>query len=61
MMDRSPFVAPVNHVNPLDINKREQRGAMERIAQALPINPDRLSAHQFDFWSRSSSIFAAAY
>ncbi len=42
MINPSHFVALVHHVNPLDINKREQRGAIERIAQAIPINPDLL-------------------
>ncbi len=42
MMDRSYFVASVNHVNPLDINKSEPMGAVERIAQAIPIHPDLL-------------------
>ena len=42
MMDRSPFVALVHHVNPLGINKSEQMGAIERIAQAMPINPELL-------------------
>ena len=40
MMERSPFVAPVHRVNPLDINKSERKGATERMARAFPINPD---------------------
>ncbi len=42
MMDRSHFVASVHHVNPLDIYKIEQMGAIERIAKAIPINHDLL-------------------
>ena len=42
MMDRSHFVAAVNHVNPLDINKIEQLNAMERIGSTIPINRDLL-------------------
>lgn len=39
-LDRSHFVAPVDHVNPLRIVKGERTGAMERIAPAFPVNPD---------------------
>ena len=42
MIDRRHFVASVNHVNPLDINMIEQLNAIERIAQAIPINRDLL-------------------
>ena len=42
MMDRGHFVAPVHHVNPLDINKIEQMGAIERTAKAIPFHPDLL-------------------
>ncbi len=42
MIDRSHFVASVNHVNPLDIYKIEQIHAIGRIAKAMPTNPDLL-------------------
>lgn len=42
MIDLNHFVASVHYVNPLDINKSERMGAMERIAQAIPIHPDLL-------------------
>ena len=42
MLDRSPFVASVNHVNRLDIIRIEQTGTIERMAQVFPINPDLL-------------------
>ena len=45
MMDRSRFVASDPHVNPLDIKIIEPMGAMERIAQAMPIDPDPLWPH----------------
>ncbi len=32
MINRSPFVASVIHVNPLDITRKEQIHAIERIA-----------------------------
>ena len=42
MIDRSHFVASVHYVDPLDIIEIEEMGAIERIAQAIPINPDLL-------------------
>ena len=41
-IDRSHFVALINPVNPLDINRIEQIHAIERIAKAIPLNPDLL-------------------
>ncbi len=40
MIDRSHFVASVSDVNPLENNKIERMGAIERIGQAISINPD---------------------
>ena len=42
MLDRSHFVASVDHVNPLHIIKSERINAIERIARAFPINPNPL-------------------
>ncbi len=42
MLDRSRFLASVDHVNPLRIIKSERINATERIARAFPINPDPL-------------------